>query len=265
MTTDAHHYVYAVMRAGDLDGFADATAGLAAVDAPEATLETLVCGELASVVSPVEADEVLATRRNMMAHARALETLATLGPLLPMRFGLIAPGAAAARAAISAETDAIQHLIGVIDGADEYVVRITWRREAAMSEIVEADPSLKNAYLSLAGKPEAATRDARIALGRRVAAAIETARLELSSRFYADLGALARDAAREDPEDDMMALKAAFLVDRSHVGAFSAALEALEAEKAGRFDVKLVGPGPAYSFSKVTLRWSAAGALAQAV
>lgn len=263
--TNSHHYVYAVMRAEDLDGFAAATAGLAAVDAPEAALQTLICGDLSSVVSPVDADEVLATRRNMMAHARALETLAALGPLLPMRFGLIAPGAAAARAAIAAETDAMRSLIGAIDGADEYVARITWRREAAMSEIVEADPSLKRAYLSLAGEPEAATRDARIALGRRVAAAIETARQELSSRFFADLAAMARDAVREEPEDDMMALKAAFLVDRSQVGAFSAALEALEGEKAGRFDVKLVGPGPAYSFSKVTLRWSAESALAQAV
>src|SRR5256885_17143858 len=49
----------------------------------------VVSGRLAALVSPVEAEELKATRRDLLSHSAVLERAIAAGPVLPLRFGIV--------------------------------------------------------------------------------------------------------------------------------------------------------------------------------
>src|ERR687883_1618233 len=49
----------------------------------------VVSGELAALVSPVEGEELRATRRDLLSHSAVLERAIAAGPVLPLRFGIV--------------------------------------------------------------------------------------------------------------------------------------------------------------------------------
>jgi hypothetical protein len=55
----------------------------------------LTQGDLAALVSDVGATPVTRTRRNLLAHTAVLEQAMPNATVLPLRFGTVAPGAAA--------------------------------------------------------------------------------------------------------------------------------------------------------------------------
>ncbi|MEM9726768.1 MAG: GvpL/GvpF family gas vesicle protein, partial [Pseudomonadota bacterium] len=195
------------------------------------------------------------TRRNMLAHAKALETLMGFGPVLPMRFGMIAPTEAQIAQAIDLKQDALLEHLASVEGCAEYGVTIAWERAEAMREVVAATPALKTAYERLAGRSAAETHFDRLELGRRVEGALFSKRIEEAAKLTERLAPLAREIAEREPEEDIQVLKADLLIKQDRAAALSALLEEIEAEAPGRLRIKLVGPSPAYAFSKLTLGW----------
>src|ERR671928_1999244 len=49
----------------------------------------VVLGGLAALVSPVEGEELRATRRDLLSHSAVLERAIAAGPVLPLRFGIV--------------------------------------------------------------------------------------------------------------------------------------------------------------------------------
>src|SRR5919198_1853397 len=49
----------------------------------------VVAGGLAALVSPVEGEDLHATRRDLLSHAAVLEHAVAAGPVLPLRFGIV--------------------------------------------------------------------------------------------------------------------------------------------------------------------------------
>ncbi|WP_455362363.1 GvpL/GvpF family gas vesicle protein, partial [Streptomyces sp. SYSU K21746] len=83
--TDTSRYVYAIIRtAGPLP---TDTVG---VGSPPAALRVIRQGPVAAVVSDVP-PKLRARRRDLLAHQALLMRLAEDGPVLPMRFGVVAP------------------------------------------------------------------------------------------------------------------------------------------------------------------------------
>lgn len=252
----ANLYIYAVARAG-----ADLDLGFKSVSAPGVDPLAIACGPLTVVASPIEVDEVLSTRRNMLGHAKALETLMDRADVLPMRFGLITAEIDRIRATIEANEEPLLTALDDLAGAVEFGLKISWDRETAMRELVDAQPDLQKAYKALQGRSPTETHYQRIELGRRVDAGLEAKRTEERHAVLARLEPFARKIAVGAPEDEMMLLKADALVDRDRQAALTAELEAIEAESPGRLTVKIVGPGPAYTFVSLQLAWAAPNAV----
>ncbi|MEO1328922.1 MAG: GvpL/GvpF family gas vesicle protein [Pseudomonadota bacterium] len=249
-------YIYAVARAG-----ADLDLAFKPVSAPGDEPFLVACGPLTVIASPIDVDEVLSTRRNMLGHAKALETLMARADVLPMRFGLITAEVDRIRATIAANEDPLLAALDDLAGAVECGIKVSWDRETAMREVVAARPELQSAYKALAARSATETHYQRIELGRKVDAALETKRTEERHRLIERLEPLTRSLAFGAPEDEMMVLKADALLDRVAQADLVAALEAVEAEAPGRLTVKIVGPGPAYSFVSLQLAWAAPNAV----
>lgn len=244
-------YVYALMRRGDADG-----ASFPAVDAPDATIEILDCGPVTAVVSAIETDEVLSTRRNMTAHARALETLMSDGPVLPMRFGLITPDRDRIRATVGAHADRLGVLLDDLDGVVEMGVKIVWDQATVMREIVDETPELGRTYRELQERDERETHYQRVELGRRVEHLMREKRAVEQDQYDTLLSVNARDRVVHEPDDELMVLKADYLLHRDSEPDLAAAVEAIEARAPGRLTISYIGPSPAYNFVSLHLDWA---------
>ncbi|MGO4754130.1 GvpL/GvpF family gas vesicle protein, partial [Streptomyces sp. 2MCAF27] len=89
-------YVYGVVRAAH-----PVPPGRTGVGADPAPVRTLRAGELAAVVSDAPPG-LRAKRRDLLAHQDLALSLAADGPVLPMRFGMIAPDEEAVRSQLAA-------------------------------------------------------------------------------------------------------------------------------------------------------------------
>ncbi|CAM5675520.1 hypothetical protein SBADM41S_11610 [Streptomyces badius] len=97
-------YVYAVVGEG-----IELPAGAGGVGDPPAVLRVIGTGRIAAVVSDAPA-RLRARRRDLLAHQDLLMDLADSGPVLPMRFGMVAPDEDALLAQLAlAETSHLRH------------------------------------------------------------------------------------------------------------------------------------------------------------
>lgn len=245
-------YVYALMRAEDPSGF-----DFPAVDAPDAEVRSLGCGPVQAVVSSIEDAEILSTRRNMLTHARALENLMEAGPILPMRFGLITTTPDQIRSTVVQHADRLRSMLDDLEGCVEMGVKISWDRARVMQEIVANQPDLAATYKALQGRDERETHYQRVELGRRVEAAMTSKRALEEAEYAKLLRSIARDAVIHEPDDELMALKADFLIHRDREPELQAALEAIEARDPERLTISYVGPAPVYNFVNLQLNWAA--------
>ena len=82
-------YLYGITTA---DAAAATTATRRASGVAGATVETVVEGQLAAVVSRLESEKIRPQRANLASHHRILRELAETQPVAPVVFGAIARG-----------------------------------------------------------------------------------------------------------------------------------------------------------------------------
>lgn len=246
-------YVYAIIAA-DSGGAFDAPA----VGAPGQTVSTLDCGDgLMAVVSATDLEEILSTRRHMLAHTRALETVMADRAILPMRFGMIAASAGALRNAVAQQSGDLREMLNALEGRIEVGVKAVWDEPAIMRQIVAETPQLKQIHDRLAARDEKETYYERIDLGRQVHGALSARKTALHGALHAQLSALSERAVAHDSDDDMTVLNAAYLVGAQDEPALFAAVRAIEAEHGSAFNLKYVSPAPPYNFVSVRLELNA--------
>jgi hypothetical protein len=206
----------------------------------------------AALASAAPEEAIAPTRRNMLTHTAVLERAMRETPVLPVRFGTVAPAEAAFIACLTAHAPAFATALGGIAGRVELGVKASWRPEAMFAGVVEDDPALRAARDQLAGRPAAQTYYERIELGRRIEATLAARRAAATRAILAALSPLAERTVELKLLDDAMILNAAFLVPQAAEPHFDAAMEALGAQFGDRVLFRYVGPIPPYNF--VSLR-----------
>jgi hypothetical protein len=195
-------------------------------------------------------------RRNMLAHARLLETLMESCTILPVPFGRVLPGGEAIAAAIEPHAGALLASLDRFRGKAEYGLRVEGDRRAILQAVVDEDPELHawHARLPRSG-PEA--YQARIALGQTVAERIAARRARSEVALIEALAPLAEEHVVRGPEDDCQLIRAEFLVARAGEEAFARTVERACAElgpDAGRAPaIRLLGPAPVFNFCTIRL------------
>jgi hypothetical protein len=212
-----------------------------------APVDRVVSGGLAALVSPVEGEELRATRRDLLSHSAVLERAIAAGPVLPLRFGIVLRDEdAVAQELLEPRRDELTALLERFERLVELRVKAFYDEEAVLREIVRSDPSV--ARLNDATRDaDAAAHAQRVRLGEAVAHALEVTRESDSRAILAHLRPLAEDFVVEE-SDSALGLTASFLVDRGRVGAFDAAMDELARKHEGRITFKYLGPLPPHSF-----------------
>ena len=190
-----------------------------------------------------------------MAHDRVLTWAQEHGGVVPFPMFTMFGSDAALERSLAERADGIARVFRKVGGADEFGVRIHRRHDQMLSVIDRLDPELG----ALRAEATDASPGQRYLLERKIAERAKTSVRAVSQRIARDvydaLRSLSRDAVARPLTPDAsrtdvtLVLNAAFLVERSRVDAFRAAVAAhgREHEPNGlAFD--FTGPWPPYNF-----------------
>lgn len=237
-TTASAAYVYGIVRAEATDGIGD----LRGVGDPPGHVEAVRHERIAALCSPVAGSVREATREDLLAHARALETVSERTAVLPMRFGMTLPSAdAVVDELLAPHHDRWDALLEEFGHAIELRVKAFHDQDALLRQLVAEDPEIR----ALRGRDQMADR---IRLGERVAGALERRRQADAAWLLDRLRPMARTFREFDPSLEGMVLDAAFLVDRSDVMAFDQEVAAADDEAGDHLRLRCLGPQPPYTF-----------------
>jgi hypothetical protein len=236
------HYVYGVVRS-DLEIPPD----LVGLDDQPVTL--VPTGELAVLVSPVQADRAVARRDDLLAHSRVLNAVVIAGEVVPVRFGAILSGAAdPAAEVVGPRADYLKSVLDELAGRTQMTLHARYEEQQVLAEIVAESPEIAALRDRTRDAPEDTMLPERVRLGELVMHAMEAKRGSDGPRIVAALlPHAAASNVRQSAGTDQL-IDVAFLVDDKQREPFEQAAEDVAEQFAGRARIKLVGPTAPYDF-----------------
>ncbi|MEV8566623.1 GvpL/GvpF family gas vesicle protein [Streptomyces sp. NPDC051322] len=230
-------YVYGIVGSAHPLG-----SGVRGVGEPPATVRLLPAGELAVVVSAAHPG-LRARRRDLMAHQDVLLKLAQAGPVLPMRFGVVAPDEATVLADVAARADEHAAVLERLDDRIEMNVKVTPVQDN-LAALIREDPVVRRMREETRRHPG---YEANVRLGEAVAVGLRRRAGVASARLPAEFAEIAEEM-RTGPDVDGCVLNASFLLRRRDEGPFRAVAERFAADHLDRLELRVTGPLPCYSF-----------------
>jgi hypothetical protein len=234
-------YVYGIVDTGPPATLTDAQA---VGGAPAGTIDWLTEPDLpvSAVVSPAP-DDLRGKRRDLLAHQRVLDLLAERGPVLPMRFGVVAPDEQTLLASLRGNAEHYTELLRELAGRVELNVKAVPDEQQFIAS-ASNDPAVRGA---LQAARRDGSRERQVQLGEAVAAAVAQRRQLCGAQLLDRLRPLASRTATLTSGEQYV-LNAAFLVERSAVDGFVGTVDELRDQLSPAVDLVLTGPLPPYSF-----------------
>jgi hypothetical protein len=213
-------------------------------------------GELVAAVRDADPEGTRAASL-VREHWSVLERISAEATVLPVRFGTAMAGDEAVVDELLAPAhDDLLARLQELDGRLQLTVRGRYHEDALLRGVVAGSPAVARLRERVQAMPAEAGYFERIRLGELVAGEVERARERDTAAVLERLQPLAVAAIPEAPTEPDMAVNAAFLVERSEVDRFRAAVERLGQELRERMDLSCLGPLPAYSFAGSEAAWA---------
>ncbi len=234
-------HVYGVTRADAV--LPDGLQGL--YDAP---VTTVAEEGLAALVS--ECPEAPTARRaELMAHARVLEQVVETETVLPMQFGMSMPDDHAVRHdLLTVHRPRLETLLTELDGSVQLTVKVVYREDDALREVLHRSPRLLQMRERLAAIPAEAAHFKQAEFGQEVAADLERMGGRDSAQILSALAPLSLAHAEGRHVSAYHILNTAFLVRRDSRTRFDEAVGAVAEQWNEVGTVRYLGPQPPYSF-----------------
>lgn len=178
-----------------------------------------------------------------MAHQELLLRLSDSGPVLPMRFGVIAPDEDSLRHSLGGSQSEHLATLAHLAGGGEFNLKALPARDA-LAAVVAEDKTVRRLREEVRRRPG---YEANVRLGEAVAAALSRRASEAGTKLVRELTSTAR-ATAPGPEVHGCVLNVSFLVDRSDSDTFGATVRRFADAHRQRVDIRVAGPLPCYSF-----------------
>ena len=234
-------YVYGIVEARSR---APSERGIA--DAP---LRLIEGDGSAALVSEIDGDRVRLGRDAVLRHARVLEQALELGPVLPMRFGVVMSGPEEVQTRLLEEhAEELRAQLTDFSGKVEIRIRAVYDEESLMHEVVRGNPEIASLREAVRAGSEDATYYDRIRLGEMVATGVERRRERDAEAIVDALAAGALAVEVGGPTHERVVVQASFLVERDRLAKFDQIVDDIAAGYGGGIRFKYTGPLPPHSF-----------------
>ncbi|WP_306316362.1 MULTISPECIES: GvpL/GvpF family gas vesicle protein [unclassified Streptomyces] len=218
--------------------------GMGGIGEPAREVRVVKEGSLAALVSE-SPDDLRPKRRDLLAHQSVLSEAGAGGPVLPMRFGSLAPDERSVAAVLAERADHYRERLRALDGKVEYNVKAQHDEEAVLHQVMVDNEEIRT-LTEANRRAGGGSYEDRLRLGELVVAAVQAREhadaLELERRLAA-----AAAAVSAGPESTGWLANVSFLVDRDAAEHFLAAVEDVRAGH-GHLVITVNGPLPPYSF-----------------
>jgi hypothetical protein len=218
-----------------------------------ASVETIVEGSVAAVVSPMSVPRLRPQRANLAAHHRILHDLAEEQPVLPVVFGTISGSEAALRDILRRNHEALVQSLERLRGRVEMGLKIYWDLPNVFEYFVATCQELEDMRNRLFRFGRTPTVEEKIELGERFATLLQQARQRHTRRVKDALAGCCVEVRTIDAGEERMIMKLACLVERQRQSQWEQGVRQAASlfDDHYRFDYN--GPWPPYNFADVEL------------
>ncbi|GGB35349.1 gas vesicle protein [Flexivirga endophytica] len=205
--------------------------------------------EIAAVITDIRLDRPPGRRAELVAYSRVLDTLASSGAVVPVRFGSVVRDEEAVVTDLLLPQQAwFSRLLAELDGRAQFNLSVRYVQEAALTEVVDADPTIARLRERTRGTPSNAALADRVRLGELVSQAMQDKRTaDADVLAEAVLPYAAAHRIRLGSDVDQLA-DFILLIDNDRRDDFEQRLESLAESMHGRMRLSLVGPLAPYEF-----------------
>ncbi|GAA2471787.1 GvpL/GvpF family gas vesicle protein [Streptomyces longisporus] len=217
---------------------------LTGVGDPPRPVRVLTEGDLAAVVS--DAPEGLRPKRkDLLAHQSVLAEAGAAGPVLPMRFGSVAPDDDTVTGVLAERAEHYKERLRALEGKVEYNVKATHQEEAVLHRVMSENSEIR-AMTEANRQAGGGSYEQRLRLGEMVVAAVKAREAEDAAELQSALEPAAA-AVSAGPESTGWLLNVSFLVERDSAESFLAEVEQVR-KSHPHIELRVNGPLPPYSF-----------------
>lgn len=243
-------YIYCVAHARPFED--EYTFKSQAIGGPEHPARLLRYNNLVAVVSDVPAQRLDIKRDYLLAHEAVILETMERSDVIPLSFGTIArDDTEVVEKLLKAAFEELHQQFEVIQGCVECDLKVLWNQERLFEEIVAENDRIRALRRSAANAP----LNERIDLGQLTSEAIAWKSDQERQTVLEELEPLAVDTRLNRLLNDMMAMNAAFLVERTSQETFDQRIKALAAAQEGRLLFRYTGPAPPYHFVDLSVSW----------
>lgn len=216
-----------------------------------APVYTINCRQLAGVVSDVEIPEIDPTRRNVLAHTLAQDSILKRYTLVPMGFGMVAANETAVFNLLEKNHVGLTAELRRLAGKIEAELKVFWDDNALTVENRQLIEKVQAKVKASSSAVE--TQRILSEAGMQVEKVVISWKGQYADRIYAALRKLAVDSRLNDCSGVKMLLNASFLIERQNELAFLEQIRNLDAEFQGNINCKYIGPLSPYNFVSLKL------------
>ena len=203
---------------------------------------------LAFVSSDIGDAKPRASRANLLAHTRVLETVMKEADVLPIRFGTMIESDVDGGKVLADNAEEFARAFAAIEGRTEICLKINWPDGKVYDEIISRNGILRRERDALSVSNPNQSHYARIEFGKKVETAVAEVRAKDRDMIVNNLKDFADQMVEGPILDETMVVNLSFLVKRDQLATFDAAVERLDDLYDDRWTFRYVGPMPAFSF-----------------
>jgi hypothetical protein len=224
--------------------------GLTGAGQPLTTVRLVRSGPVAAAVSDVADIEIDET--DAVAYLDVLTALLREGPVLPVRFGTVAPDEdAVCEEILDPDAAFVAGRLDELDGLVEVKLEVSAEEDAEIRHLLADSSSLRQ--LMQQARRNGNALNLRIGIGEEISHALDVRRGEISNRIVEILSPLTVSHVVRLP-DDVRRSSHAFLVDAERLVDFDDLVQQVRADLGENYDIEYVGPLPAFDFIGSELR-----------
>jgi hypothetical protein len=199
---------------------------------------------LSAVVSDAP-EELRPKRRDLSAHQAVQEQLMADGTVLPLQFGFTTVDDDAVRAVLEDGTDNFSERLRALEGCVEFHLKAAQDEDALLRQILQESDEARELNEEI--RSGRSSPELPLALGELVSQEVQARQERLAVEVLDALRGFAREERLSQPTGNDF-LNVSFLVERDNEKTFLGAEQDIAKELGEDFDLRLVGPLPAYSF-----------------
>lgn len=215
---------------------------------------SVVCSDVACVVSPWGEETVPATAEYAQAHERVLLNVFERFTVLPFEFGTVAPDEDMVKRLLKSNQHRFKVALRKLTGKAEVQLVASWNNmKHIFEEILREHHAIARYREEILRKPADQTYQDRIQIGEMIAEALGVKKAKEAERIARAFKQHVLELVLEQPIGDAMVFRGFCLLKKDRLASLEEQLRSLDKHSDGRLHWKYTGPLPCYHFAHVPI------------